>query len=77
MRVFSVWLESVFAFLTIGLILQRESVASMADRFELVGERMNVAMAETECKRRGFDGLAVLSTPEEFNYAMQASVQLR
>ncbi|KAK3800847.1 hypothetical protein RRG08_008602 [Elysia crispata] len=49
----------------------------MADSFEFVGELMNFTDAELECRRRGFDGLAVISSPEEFNFAITASIELR
>ena len=49
----------------------------MADKFEFVGTRLKFAEAELVCQNRSFDGLAVISSPEEFNYAIQATKQLR
>ena len=77
MQVYPSTAKASFTFITLILLFQTGGAINMADSFEFVGELMNFTDAELECRRRGFDGLAVISSPEEFNFAITASIELR
>ncbi|KAK3800846.1 hypothetical protein RRG08_008601 [Elysia crispata] len=68
---------AIFAFILLTMLFQNGRAITMTDMFDFVVEPMNFTNAELECQRRGFDGLAVISSPSEFNFAIDASKQLR
>ena len=77
MQVYPSTARASFTFITLILLFQTGGETNMADSFEFVGELRNFTDAELECRRRGFDGLAVISSPEEFNFTITASIELR
>ena len=60
----------VTVYIALGYIAQIECEVSQEDMYEVLKEKMNFTIAELECQKRGFDGLAIFSSPEEFNYAL-------
>ncbi|KAK3800851.1 hypothetical protein RRG08_008606 [Elysia crispata] len=45
--------------------------------FQVICHKMTCSTADLECRRRGFDGLAIFKTPEEFNDVVRATVEER
>ncbi|GFN94375.1 hypothetical protein PoB_002088100 [Plakobranchus ocellatus] len=45
----------------------------MQSKFSVLSYMTNFTVAEQACQDLGFDGLAILSTPEEYNYMLQLS----
>ena len=66
----------VSLYIALGYIAHVECM-SREDMYEVLPERMRFAPADLECRNRGFDGLAVVSSPEEYNYALAITVSER
>ncbi|GFO18397.1 hypothetical protein PoB_004490200 [Plakobranchus ocellatus] len=66
-------------FLVLGINISATKGVSpdMQGRFSLLYFEANYLVAEQACQGLGFDGLAILSTPEEFNYVFQLSADVR
>ncbi|RUS75188.1 hypothetical protein EGW08_017047, partial [Elysia chlorotica] len=64
-------------FITIAILTNKGEGITIADSFALVGTTRNFTEAERECRGRGYDGLGVVSSPEEYNHVILASQQLR
>ncbi|RUS91939.1 hypothetical protein EGW08_000341 [Elysia chlorotica] len=58
------------------VIVLRHTAGAMFD-FRLTDGRLNFTAQEDKCKSMGYDGLAILSTPEALEYANKMSIYIR
>ena len=77
MAAFDMWIERVAVCIVLCLVTRVEGLASIEERFGLVTTLFNFANAELECRNRGFDGLATLGGPEDFNYVIELTKIIR
>ena len=67
----------VAALLALTFPTHGDSGAYLGDVYYLENKTSDYAWAEQECQRHGFDGLAVVSSPEEFNHLLRMTETLR
>ncbi|GFO43219.1 hypothetical protein PoB_006972400 [Plakobranchus ocellatus] len=63
----------------LGILISVSSGDSlnMQSKFSVLSFDANFTVAEQACQALGFDGLAILSTPEEYNYVLRLSADVR
>ncbi|KAK3787101.1 hypothetical protein RRG08_030264 [Elysia crispata] len=72
-----VFVRAVIACEIYRLINRGDNVVAVGKMYQVLSKRIHFSMAESECQKRGYDGLAVINSPEEFNYASQLTEHLR
>ncbi|GFO18396.1 hypothetical protein PoB_004490100 [Plakobranchus ocellatus] len=66
-----------FLVLGINVSITKGVSPDMQNRFSLLYFEANYTVAEQACHALGFDGLAILSNPEEYNYVHKLSTVIR